>query len=170
MTRVVAAAWAVPVAAPPIRDGAVAWSDDGAITAVGPAAEVLAAHPDATVERYPTGIVLPGLVNAHCHLEYAVYGGFGDGLPFGAWLRDHIRRKRRLTPEHVRASADLGVALALASGVTTIADCAYDGCVVDAARDAGLRGIVYLEAFGGTTADATAAGAASSRASQGSTK
>jgi cytosine/adenosine deaminase-related metal-dependent hydrolase len=30
--------------------------------------------------RYEGSAILPGLVNAHTHVEYAVYGGFGDGL------------------------------------------------------------------------------------------
>ena len=32
-------------------------------------------------------------MNAHTHLEYANYAGFGDGLPFGPWIRTHIARK-----------------------------------------------------------------------------
>ena len=41
-------------------------------------------------------MILPGFVNAHSHLEYAVYAGFGDGQPFGPWLATHIARKQRL--------------------------------------------------------------------------
>ena len=40
-------------------------------------------------------MIVPGFVNAHSHLEYAVYAGFGDGLPFGPWLATHIERKGR---------------------------------------------------------------------------
>jgi len=29
-----------------------------------------------------TSAIVPGFVNAHTHLEYAVYAGFGDGLSF----------------------------------------------------------------------------------------
>ena len=39
---------------------------------------------------------MPGFVNAHSHIEYAVYAGFGDGLPFVPWIGMHIQRKAAL--------------------------------------------------------------------------
>ena len=37
---------------------------------------------------------MPGFVNAHSHLEYAVYAGFGDALPFGPWLASSTSSER----------------------------------------------------------------------------
>ena len=103
MTEVYAADHVVPVGAAPLRGGAVAVTD-GEIVAVGTRAEVLTAHPDARVEELGAAILLPALVNVHTHLEYASYGGFGDGMTFGPWIADHVARRPRL-PHHSRARA-----------------------------------------------------------------
>ncbi|CAA9535175.1 MAG: hypothetical protein AVDCRST_MAG79-1288 [uncultured Thermoleophilia bacterium] len=154
MISVHAADWVLPVAAAPVRDGAVL-IDGERIAAVGPRREILAAAAGAPVEEHGRAAILPGFVNAHSHLEYTTYGGFGDGLPFAPWLSDHIRRKARLSPEQTHDGALLGALLSLRSGVTTVADCSFAGATVAAVREVGLRAIVYLEAFGvGAAADA----------------
>lgn len=59
----------LPVTAPPIADGALAVRA-GRILALGPARAVAAAHPNARrVAELPEAVLLPGLVNAHCHLD-----------------------------------------------------------------------------------------------------
>ncbi|MFN8188168.1 MAG: amidohydrolase family protein [Gaiellales bacterium] len=144
MTTLHAADWVLPGnGAPPIRDGAVEISDEGLILGVGPAAE-LRGEP----EHHAGCVILPGLVNAHTHLEYAVYGGFGDGLAFTDWLRLHVDRKRRLSFGDMEAIARLGAAECLASGVTTVGDASFSGAGATAADTLGLRAIVHLEVFG----------------------
>lgn len=152
MTEVYTADHVLPVGAPPIRQGAVA-VQDGLIVAVGTRGEVFGAFPDARVEELGAAILLPALVNAHTHLEYATYGGFGDGLPFSGWLADHVARRPRLAPGDAEAAAALGALLCLQSGVGTVADASYSGAAVAAASQAGLRAIVHLEAFGGPDSD-----------------
>jgi cytosine/adenosine deaminase-related metal-dependent hydrolase len=152
VTEVYAADHVVPVGAPPLRGGAVAVAD-GAIVAVGTRAEVLNAYPEARVEELGSAILLPALVNAHTHLEYATYGGFGDGMTFGPWIADHVARRPRLEPGDVEAAAALGALQNLRSGVGTIADASFAGASVRAASEAGLRGIVDFEAFGGKGQD-----------------
>jgi 5-methylthioadenosine/S-adenosylhomocysteine deaminase len=134
----VSAGWVVPVDGPPVEDGYVSW-EDGRIVEVG------RGHGD---RHYDDAIVLPGLVNAHSHLEYAVYAGFGDGRPFGDWLATHILRKRKLDPAGMLAIARLGAAESLAAGITTTADYSFSGDAAAAADELGLRAIVYLEVFG----------------------
>ena len=98
MSGAVSADWVLPVDGPPVRNAFVAW-DDGRITEVG----------EGRAERhYEGGVILPGLVNAHSHLEYAVYAGFGDGEPFAGWLATHIARKRALGHDDMLAIARRG--------------------------------------------------------------
>jgi 5-methylthioadenosine/S-adenosylhomocysteine deaminase len=139
--RVLSADWVLPVDGEPIRDGAVAISGNR-ITAVGPASELGAG------ERFADAAIVPGFVNAHSHLEYAVYAGFGDGLPFPPWLAVHIERKARIGWDEMLASARLGAAECLRSGITTVADYSFSAAGAVACAELGLRGIVYLEVFG----------------------
>jgi 5-methylthioadenosine/S-adenosylhomocysteine deaminase len=142
VTEVLSADWVVPVSAPPIEDGAVT-IEDGWIAAVGQAAEL------GRGTRYPGAAIVPGFVNAHSHLEYSVYAGFGDGLgDFAAWVDLHTQRKRRIGFEEMLDSARLGAAECLASGITTVGDCSYSGAAGVAAAELGLRALVYLEVFG----------------------
>ena len=128
----------MPVDGPPLRDAHVAWKN-GRIIEVGPG----------RAERHLDGAaILPGFVNAHSHLEYAVYAGFGDGLEFPRWLAIHIERKSLLGLEEMEAIAQVGAAECLASGITTVGDLSYSGASATACAALGLRAIVYLEVFG----------------------
>jgi 5-methylthioadenosine/S-adenosylhomocysteine deaminase len=144
--RVLSADWVVPVEGPPIQDGAVA-VEDGLIAAVGTASELGAG------ERFPESVILPGFVNAHTHLEYAVYAGFGDGLAFGPWIMVHVERKRRIGIEEMEAVARLGALECLRSGITTVGDASFSGAAATACAELGLRAIVYLEVFGDDTTE-----------------
>jgi cytosine/adenosine deaminase-related metal-dependent hydrolase len=138
---VLSADWVVPVDGPPIRDGAVAL-EDGRIAAVGPIADLGAG------EHFADAVILPGFVNAHSHLEYAVYAGFGDGLSFGPWIALHVERKARIDLADMEAIARLGALECLRSGITTVGDCSFSGAAATACSDLGLRGVVYIEVFG----------------------
>ena len=140
--RVLSADWVVPVEGPPIRDGAVAIADDGTIAEVGGRREL----PDGT--HHADAVILPGFVNAHTHLEYDVYTGFGDGLGFADWIGLHVERKTRLGFEDMEAIARLGVLECLRSGITTVGDCSFSGAAAIACADLGLGGTIYLEVFG----------------------
>jgi cytosine/adenosine deaminase-related metal-dependent hydrolase len=147
--EVLSADWVLPVEGPPIRDGAVAIAD-GRIAAVGPAAEL------GRGTRYEEAVIFPGLVNAHSHLEYAAYAGFGDGLPFVPWILEHIERKDRIGWDETLAIARLGAAECLKSGVTTVGDASHRGAAAQACHELGLRATVYLEVFGQTPEEALA--------------
>jgi cytosine/adenosine deaminase-related metal-dependent hydrolase len=146
---ILSADWVVPVDGPPIEKGAVAF-EDGRIAAVG-AAEDLGEG-----ERFANAAIVPGFVNAHSHLEYSVYAGFGDGQAFGPWLATHIERKQRIGWDEFLEIARLGAAECLASGMTTIADASFSGAAGRAAEELGLRALVGLEVFGADLEEARA--------------
>jgi len=136
--------WVLPVDGPPIEGGRVRF-EDGRLIEVGPG----------RAERhFADAAIVPGFVNAHSHLEYSVYAGFGDGMPFGPWIKTHVDRKNRLTPEEMLAIARSGVVESLATGITTTADYSFSGHAATAAAEIGLRAIVFLEVFAADPADA----------------
>ena len=59
----------VPVSAPPLEDGAVLVSGPR-IVEVGRWADLRPRHPSQSVMDLGDGVLLPGLINAHCHLDY----------------------------------------------------------------------------------------------------
>ena len=146
--RVISADWVLPVEGAPIENGAVV-IEDGRIAAVGTIDDLGAG------DHFDDAAIIPGIVNAHSHLEYAVYAGFGDGLSFAPWLATHIERKARIDRPQTEAIARLGAAQCLASGITTVGDAAFTGAAAHACSELGLRAIVYLEVFGREPAEAS---------------
>jgi 5-methylthioadenosine/S-adenosylhomocysteine deaminase len=134
--------WVVPVEGEPVPAGGVA-VEDGLVVAVGPAGGL-----EGERRRFPDAVIVPGFVNAHSHLEYAVYAGFGDGFSFPPWIALHVTRKRRLLDGDAVSIARLGAAECLRTGVTTLADASFTGAAAPACADLGLRAIVHLEVFG----------------------
>ena len=119
---------------------------DGVIRAVGPSAS-LPATAD-TVLDLSGHLVLPGLVNAHHHLDQVLTRALpaAQNTNLFRWLRTHYRIWAARTPAASRTSTLVGCAELALSGCTTVFDHAYvfqNGCKVDdqiaAARELGIR-------------------------------
>lgn len=142
MTTLHTAEVVLPVTAPPIRDGAVA-VDGGRVVWVGPRRDWTGGGP---VTDWP-GLLAPGLVNAHCHLQYTAYADmFEPGVDFLDWISVFARRNRTMSETGWQESTAAGVAELLRTGTTAVADVAAYPLVVAAA--AGLAGVSYLETVG----------------------
>ena len=145
--RRLSAEWVYPVAAPPITSGAVLVGEDGRILAVGRDAEV-PSPPGVPAEHFPGAILMPGLVNAHTHLELTGLAGQVDEPQFDAWIRAVRSLKEMRSVEDFRIAARDGVRQCLAAGVTTVAETGDSGAVVQALDELGGRGVVFQEVFG----------------------
>ncbi|KAA9151909.1 amidohydrolase [Amycolatopsis acidicola] len=122
-----------------IRDGAVDVGDDGRITYVGPAA----AEFDGPVTAL-SGILLPGLVNAHAHTPMTLLRGMGGDLPLLRWLREIIwPAEAKLRAEDVRNGMLLGSLEMLSRGVTTSAEMYFHAEeMADAVLTTGARAVL----------------------------
>jgi cytosine/adenosine deaminase-related metal-dependent hydrolase len=138
------ARWVLPISSPPIAYGTVV-EHGGRIAYVGERRGA----PDGTDVDLGDVALLPGLVNAHTHLELTVMRGFLEDLDFRSWIfrLTHARREA-LAPEALIDSARVGIAEGLLGGITTYADTNDSGAPFRAMRDMGVRGISYQEVFG----------------------
>ncbi|MBA3279071.1 MAG: amidohydrolase family protein, partial [Geodermatophilaceae bacterium] len=135
---------ALPITAPPIVDGALA-VQDGKILGVGTRAELLGRYPEAGHTHWQ-GVLMPGLINAHTHLNYCHAAHLYDnGKPFPEWIQDMPPIIAATTPEQWRASAEQGIAAMLASGTTAAADVVTGASALSAQHDAGMAGVSYFE-------------------------
>jgi len=138
------ARWVLPVTSEPIENGVVA-CDNGVIRFVG---QMKDAPPGDDFELGDAAL-LPGLVNAHTHLELTAMRGFLEGLAFENWI-DTLRRARTavLDDDALLDSARLGVIEGVEHGVTMFADTSASGLPARAMRECGVRGVMYQEVFG----------------------
>jgi 5-methylthioadenosine/S-adenosylhomocysteine deaminase len=138
------ARWVVPISTPPIADGVVG-VEGRRIAFVGPAGEA----PAAEIEDLGDVVLMPGLVNAHCHLELTAMRGFLEDLEFRRWiLRLTFARRAVLDRDALLDSARYGLEEGIRAGITSYADTCESGVVMQALREAGVRGVMYQEVFG----------------------
>ncbi len=138
------ARYVLPVSGPHIDDGAVL-VQDGAIVALGSRVEMLRDHPEEEVFDYGLAALMPGFVDLHTHMEYAIFRGVVDDLPYTEWKMAVQGREHLLSDQDWKDSAVLGTIETIRSGITTVADITDSGASVQATQDSGLRGVLYRE-------------------------
>jgi cytosine/adenosine deaminase-related metal-dependent hydrolase len=137
------ARWVFPVDQPPLERGCVTIAGEK-IVAVQPRGQRTA---DVDLGNVA---VLPGLVNAHTHLDLTGLRSLTPPSPadFTGWLRQVIAHRRRRSPQQIQADVRAGLAECLRYGTTLVGDISGDGSSWDVLADAPVRAVVYRELLG----------------------
>src|SRR6185437_3412931 len=136
------ARWIFPVSGPPLPGGTV--------TIAGERIVAVEAHG----QRRPNMdlgevAVLPGLVNAHTHLDLTgLRGKCAPTADFTGWLRQVIAHRRNITPEQIETDVRAGLAESLRYGTTLLGDIAGQGLSWPILVDAPIRSVVFYELLG----------------------
>ncbi|HOO03465.1 MAG: amidohydrolase family protein [Methanomassiliicoccales archaeon] len=87
--------------------------------------------------------ILPGLINAHCHVAMTVMKGMVDDLPFGEFLDRTFSIDSDRQDDDLLAGSRLGCLEMLMGGTTTFVDLYYSQDVIArAVKEAGMRGVL----------------------------
>lgn len=142
---VYAAEWLIPMTSAPIRRGALVVRD-GRIAWMGRADDVPAEFGSPIVER---GVIVPGLVNAHTHLQYTGFIDVGAGRydGFEHWSDVFGEAYDVVDPASWAPAARSGARMGLESGTTVFAEIVTDHPARGALTDTGAGGIEYLESI-----------------------
>jgi cytosine/adenosine deaminase-related metal-dependent hydrolase len=111
------AAWVAPIDGPVLRDGALLVAG-GRIVAVGNEKGVAREHAGASVEDYGDAVILPGLVNAHTHLELS---GMRPAPQPGRFI-DWLFAVASTPVVSAQRAANTGARESIAFGVTAVGD------------------------------------------------
>ena len=137
------AAWILPITEPPIKNG---WVDvkDGVVAAVG------TGHSDerlSSVTVLESCVVMPGLINAHTHLELSGFHGCverSDSMP--SWASTVMSLTANNDPD--QNAIDSAISFAHQSGTALVGDISNTLASVDALRRSPLDGVVFNELLG----------------------
>jgi cytosine/adenosine deaminase-related metal-dependent hydrolase len=133
---------------PSLRDAAVLVSSSGVVVDVGSAASMLPRHAGAPVERV-VGVVFPGLVNAHTHVELsALRGRVPGGRGFVAWVEAFVAQRSEVGAEEERDAVDEAVRELDRFTTAAVGDVSNRLSAVHALARAGIGGAVFHEVFG----------------------
>ncbi|MCS7035247.1 MAG: amidohydrolase family protein [Saprospiraceae bacterium] len=142
MIRKFAADRIYPVSSAPVEEGVLIADAEGRILAI----ERLADHDPASVERL-SGVLVPGFVNTHCHLELSHMKGVvdtGTGLiPFIT----AVVTKRNFPPEAIAEAIERAEQEMLDSGIVAVGDISNTTDTFAVKAKGRLRYYTFVEAF-----------------------
>jgi cytosine/adenosine deaminase-related metal-dependent hydrolase len=151
-TQLLRAAFVAPMDGPFIRDGCLAIFGDR-IEAVGPCDQMLGWSGAAPMEDLGDVVLLPGLINAHTHLEFSsVACGDSVGGTFTDWILS-LRDRARFDPDNmepnVTEATRAGIAQCLRFGVTCVGDISQQSQFTrPVLHDSPLRAVSFGEILG----------------------
>ena len=152
--QTVTTSWVVPVERPPLRDGRVTVAE-GRIVWVGRAGD--AGEPAAPLRDLGPGVLLPGLVNAHCHLELSHLGGALRGADgFVGWVEALVEARAQAAEADVREGTRRGIAELVSTGTVAVGDVSNRLAHLDLLEASGLDAVVFHELLGWDPARADA--------------
>ena len=169
------AAWLLPIIRPPVRDGWVLLDRGRIVDCGGPGDPVPSpgrlaggsAERIQEISHHEPLAILPGLINAHTHLELSWMRGLvPPSGSMGRWIRTLVAlRRSQLPPEAAqRQAAATAVLDARARGTVAFGDIGNSLLAADVLADAGIPAVLFHELIGFGSEDARA------RARQGATR
>lgn len=150
------APWLLSMAGPVLADGAVALQGES-IVAVGSFSDLAKDFPGARIVDHPENVLMPGLINAHIHLELSHLDHLGKMAPpesFTGWIAEMLAEREALgfVGSSVEAAALKVLQRQYESGVIALADIGNTGIAQKLGPD--FPGILFafLEYLGLTKA------------------
>ncbi len=137
----------LPVATPPIEDGAVVIRDS-TILDFGKRRDILGTY-SGEISDFDDSIILPGLVNAHTHLELSsLKGEIRNEGDFVDWIKKLVLKRWRRSPEKDEEAIEQAISEVISTGTVAIGDVTNTGSSVPLIYKSRLTGVIFHELIG----------------------
>lgn len=149
--RYYSAEYVVPVTSYPLKNGVVAVDDDGMICGL---YDVFSAPKDVDIQIL-SGVLIPGFVNAHCHLELS---HMKDAIPqktgLAKFIEDVIGKRQEFTQNQIDSAMTDADALMYANGIQAVGDHVNSAISASIKSESKIKYHTFVEIIGVNDADA----------------
>jgi aminodeoxyfutalosine deaminase len=144
--RFIQADYIFPISSAPVKNGVVVVENDGVIEEVLDESAQGNLPQDVRIETHQ-GIICPGFVNAHCHLELSHMKGMipkGTGLP--GFIKQ-INQKRNTSPEVIAEAIAKAEDEMIANGIVAVGDICNTADTIEQKKKGRLKYYNFIEVF-----------------------
>ncbi len=146
MQRYLSANWIYPVTSAPIANGVLEVSDTGEIIAILTAEEASNQNIEG-IEQFE-GVLVPGFVNSHCHLELShLFGKIPEQTGLPAFVRE-IVAQRAAADEEVIAAMEIADKQMYENGIIAVGDISNQLISKEVKQQSALYYHTFVEVFG----------------------
>lgn len=143
--RYLSARYVFPISSPPIKNGILCVNDDGCIVDV---INTGGKSESCSKLEFYDGILVPGIVNAHCHLELShLYGIMEPNIGLPGFISS-IGKLRSATDETIQAAAKAADGEMRKNGMVAVGDISNNSCTLPIKRDSLIWYRTFVEVFG----------------------
>ena len=143
--RKIAATYIFPINQSPIKNGILSCSDDGTITEISDSQKTLSEQ--AGLEFY-SGILVPGFVNTHCHLELSpLKGKIEEKTGIGSFI-GKINKLRNEETENAEKAIQTADRKMWAAGIAAVGDISNSTLTVKTKKGSKIFYHTFVESFG----------------------
>jgi cytosine/adenosine deaminase-related metal-dependent hydrolase len=147
MKKIIRAQWLLPISRPPIKDGAIL-IEGNRILNIGASSTILRRF-KAPLQDLGSVILLPGLVNAHSHLEYScLKDKIKPKKNFKDWIVEIVELKKKIKDEQILKGIFSSIRDLQKSGTVLLGETTNTGLSINALKRSGLSGTIFYELVG----------------------
>ena len=139
--RKISADYIYPIASEPIKNGVITVDDDGVIV------DVCKENQETSVEFYE-GIICPGFVNTHCHLELShMRAQVSENLGMTGFIKEIITKRSTFSEEKIQQKIAAAEAEMIQNGIVAVGDISNNNSTFKQKSKGNLLYHTFIEAF-----------------------
>ena len=140
--RYITADYIFPISSPPIKKGTVVIDDDGMII------EVVQSEVQNPKSEIYTGIICPGFINAHCHLELShMKGIITEGTGLTGFIGEFLQKRNQIREENIREKIIEAENEMIANGIVAVGDISNNDSTFSQKAKSNLFYHTFIELF-----------------------
>ena len=141
--RKISADYIFPISSPPIKNGIVVMDDSGIIQEVLPA--VSDRKPDAEIYE---GVIVPGFVNTHCHLELShLKGQISQRKGLAGFISELLPKRNTFSPEQIKPAVESAEGEMIRNGIVAVGDISNTDHSLEQKKKNRLAYHTFIEVF-----------------------